>query len=100
MVHVRRRSTAIVMATSGILVVSLTVAFTITNSSGKVVFQGAHCVSSGGVGETLTGVSCEADWNTAAPEQTGGAVTAGTYTLVATDTTGSTVVLEANFTLG
>lgn len=85
-----------------------TVAFTITNSTGSVVLQTLGCVSTGGLGGSpSTGISCETDWDTAAPGESGGAVTvgagavtAGTYTLAATDGPGSPAVLEANFTLG
>lgn len=84
------------------------VGFTITNSTGSVVLETAACVSSGGLdSSSSTGVSCESDWNTAAPGESGGvakvgtgAVTAGIYTLAATGNTGSPVILEANFTLG
>ena len=85
-----------------------TVAFTITNSTGSVVLQSLGCVSSGGLGASpSTGDSCETDWDTAAPGESGGTITAGagpvtpgTYTLVASDGQGSPAVLEANFTLG
>jgi len=85
-----------------------TVGFTITNSTGNVVFQSIGCVSSGGIGASPpTGVSCETDWDTAAPGESGGvvtvgtgAITAGTYTLAATYGLGSPAVLQANFTLG
>jgi len=86
-----------------------TVAFTIANSTGGVVLETAYCASSGGLGgvSSSTGISCRTDWNTAAPGESGGvakvgagAVTAGTYSVAATYTTGSPAVLEAKFTLG
>lgn len=85
-----------------------TVAFTITNSTGSLVLQTAPCIALGAPGTpSPTGDSCETDWNTAAPGESGGvvtvgmgAVTAGNYSLAAGDGTGSASVLEANFTLG
>jgi hypothetical protein len=82
-------------------------AFTITNSTGSVVLQTIGCVSSGGLGASPSnGISCETDWDTAAPTESGGAiavgtgpVTTGTYTLAATEGQGSPAVLQANFTL-
>lgn len=84
------------------------VAFAITTLSGSVVFQTGFCVSSGGLGtSSSTGISCESDWNTAAPGESGGVVkfatapiTPGTYKLAALAGPGSPAVLEANFTLG
>jgi hypothetical protein len=78
-----------------------TVALTVTNSTGSVVFQTGICV--GGAEFAVppsTGVSCGADWDTAAPDPQGNPITPGTYTLAATDIQGSPIVLEANFTLG
>jgi hypothetical protein len=78
-----------------------TVAFTITDSAGSVVFQTAGCV--GGAQFAIppsTGVGCGADWDTASPDPQGNPIAPGTYTLAATDVTGSPIVLEANFTLG
>ena len=80
---------------------SQSVAFTITNSTGSVVFSTPGCVGgSQAPGEPPPiGVSCMADWNTAKPDSHGNAIKPGTYRLVASDGQGSAAILEANFTL-
>src|SRR5271170_1704317 len=78
-----------------------TVAFTITNSTGSVVFQTIACVGGGEFATPpSTGVGCGTDWDTAAPDPQGNPIAPGTYTLAATDSQGSPIILEANFTLG
>ncbi len=79
---------------------SQSVAFTITNSTGSVVFSTPGCVGTQAPGGPPSiGVSCMADWNTTKPDSYGNAIEPGTYHLVASDGQGSAAILEGNFTL-